>query len=306
MSSVSAQRQATRTTLAGICLDLVLGIGKVSGGLVSQSFALLVDGIHSFSDAIADIFMFIMANANKTSEALNTDQNLRNHSRVEVLGNIALGVIYFVVAGIIIFSAIQRIADSTNVAAPTLTTLVIALISIASKEWIYQYTFRVADRVNSKLLKANAWHNRLDSVPTIVVVIGLVAAQQGYLWMDALAGIFVALIITKIAWELCTDSLKELVEASIPESRRGQLEACIKEVDGILGLATLRGKQREGKLVLEAQLSVDPKLSVADAQALGDKVSRAVCGSFSDISWVYVNFEPALEANLRISESKDS
>lgn len=303
MSSVSAQRQATRTTLAGICLDLILGITKVSGGLLTQSFALLVDGIHSFSDAIADIFMF--ATTNVTQEPYS-DQNLRSQSRIEILGNITLGIVYFVIAGIIVFSGMQRIAALSNVATPTLAAMVLALISIASKEWVYQYTFRVADRLNSKLLKANAWHNRLDSVPTIIVLLGIIAAQQGYLWMDTLAGMFVALVIAKIAWELCADSLKELVDASIPEPRRNQLETCIKEVDGILGLAALRGKQREGKLVLEAQLSVDPQLSVAEAQALGDKVSKAVCGSFSDISWVYVNFEPALESNFLLGGAKDS
>ena len=97
--------------------------------------------------------------------------------------------------------------------------MLIAAISIAGKEWIFRYTLRVANRLNSNLLRANAWHSRSDALSSIAVLAGLFGAQQGYLWMDATAALFVALIIAKIGWELCSDSLKELVDTAVPAAR---------------------------------------------------------------------------------------
>lgn len=58
---------------------------------------------------------------------------------------------------------------------------------------------RVARRLNSNLLKANAWHSRSDAMSSVAVLIGLIAAQQGYVWMDTVAAIIVALMIAMIA-----------------------------------------------------------------------------------------------------------
>lgn len=101
---------------------------------------------------------------------------------------------------------------------------------------------RVARRLNSNLLKANAWHSRSDAMSSVAVLIGLIAAQQGYVWMDTVAAIIVALMIAMIAWKLCVDNLKELVGTAIPQHRHSQLEACIMQNTGITGISNLRSR----------------------------------------------------------------
>jgi len=152
----------------------------------------------------------------------------------------------------------------------------------------------VAKRLNSSLLKANAWHSRSDAISSIAVLIGIIAAQQGYAWMDTVAGIFVALIIARIAWELCSDSLKELVDTSIPEKRRKQIEERILSINGIMGVSSIRSRQSGGKIFLEVRLLVSPRISVSEGHRLGEQVSKTLCGFFSDVSDVVVHIDPEL------------
>lgn len=301
MISPNAKRDATRVTLIGMWLDLLLGIGKIIGGLMTQSFALVTDGIHSLTDAITDIFVLIVGRVSYTAA---DEGHPYGHGRFETLGTIGMGVVFFVTAGILLYDSIQRLRDSQDLPVPAIWGIAIALFSIASKEWIYQYTMRVARRLNSNLLKANAWHSRSDAMSSVAVLVGLIAAQQGYVWMDTVAAIFVALMIAMIGWELCVDSLKELVDTAIPQQRRRQLEACILETTGITGISNLRSRLSGGKIMLEAQLVVNPRISVSEGHQLGVCVSRNLLARFSDVGDVIVHIDP--ESGTEVAHSPNS
>lgn len=281
--------EATRVTLIGMVLDLLLAAGKIVGGVVFQSFALVTDGIHSLTDAITDVFVLIVTRIAHTDP---DEEHQYGHGRFETIGTIAMGIVFFTTAGILFYDSITRLRASESMPVPAVAGALIAIISIASKEWIFQYTMRVAKRLNSSLLKANAWHSRSDAISSIAVLIGILGAQQGYVWMDIAAAMFVALIIAKIGWELCGDALKELVDTAVPDQRRAQFESCILAVEGIQGITSLRSRLSGGRIILEIRLLVNPRISVSEGHQLGEIASKALIGQFSDISEVLVHIDP--------------
>ena len=289
MDSSTTQSQAVNVTLIGMALDLFLAGLKIIGGTLTQSFALVTDGIHSLTDAITDIFVLLLA---RFAHAAPDEEHPYGHGRFETLGTIGMVVVFFSTAAVLLYNSYQRLQNTADLPVPAAAGLGIALFSIAGKEWIFHYTMRVAKRLNSNLLKANAWHSRSDSISSAAVLIGLIGAQQGYLWMDTLAAIFVACIIATIGWELCMDSLKELVDTSIPKQRRQQIQRCIMAVDGILGVTRLRSRSSGGKIILELQLLVNPRISVSEGHQLGEIVSRSLTGNFSDVGDVIVHIDP--------------
>lgn len=289
MNSNQAKKEATRVTLVGMLLDLILGIGKIIGGVASNSFALVTDGIHSLTDAITDIFVLFVA---RVAHSEPDDEHQYGHGRFETLGTIAMGIVFFITAAILLYDSINRLRLNETIPTPAVTGIAIALLSIAAKEWIYQYTMRVAKKLKSNLLKANAWHSRSDAISSIAVLIGIVGARQGYIWMDTVAAMFVALVIAKIGWELCADSLLELVDTAVSQSRREQFEECILSINGIRGLSHLRSRTSGGKIILEVRVIVDSHISVSEGHQLGELVNRALVSKFADISDVLIHIDP--------------
>ena len=285
----SARSQATRVTLIGMLLDVILGLVKIVGGALTQSFALIADGIHSLTDAVTDVFVLIVARIANTAPDENHPYG---HGRFETIGTIAMGIVFFITAGILLYDSYIRLRTAGSLPIPAPAGIGIALISIAGKEWIYQYTMRVARKLDSSLLKANAWHSRSDAISSIAVLVGLVAAQQGYAWMDTVAGVFVSFIIAKIGWELCADSLKELVDTAVPNQRKQQIESSILSVHGVRGITNIRTRSSGGKIILELRIVVSPRISVSEGHQIGETVSRAVTGNFSDIGDVIVHVDP--------------
>ncbi|MEX2468580.1 MAG: cation diffusion facilitator family transporter [Pseudohongiellaceae bacterium] len=291
MSAELAQsrHEYTRVTLVGMALDIVLGLVKIFGGALIQSFALVADGIHSLTDAVTDIFVLVIA---RVAQAEPDARHPYGHGRFETLGTIGMGVVFFITAGILIYDGIDRLQSAVTIPVPGAAGIAIALVSIAGKEWIYHYTMRVARRLKSSLLKANAWHSRSDALSSVAVLIGLVAARQGYPWMDAVAAIVVALLIARIGWELCADALRELVDTAVPKARQNQLRDCIMEVEGVRGIISLRSRLSGGQIILEVHLLVNPRITVSEGHQLGETARRELIGRFSDIGDVIVHIDP--------------
>lgn len=289
MDAQSAKREATNVTLVGMLLDLLLGGGKIVGGVLTNSFALITDGIHSLTDAGTDIFVLIVA---RVAHAEPDAEHQYGHGRFETLGTIAMGIVFFITAAILLYDSVNRLRLSEPLPTPAAGGIALAMLSIATKEWIYHYTMRVARRLNSNLLRANAWHSRTDAISSIAVLIGIVGARQGYLWMDTVAGMFVALIIAKIGWELCADSLTELVDTAVSKQRREQFESSILSIDGIKGITELRSRSSGGKIILEARLLVNSYISVSEGHQLGELVNKSLISQFADVSEVLVHIDP--------------
>src|SRR5699024_8721921 len=105
---------------------------------------------------------------------------------------------------------------------PGLWAIALGIVALIVKEWVFRITIRVAKRIRSSLLEANAWHSRSDALSTIPVIIGLLGSQLGVGWLDAIAAVLVAVMVGKIGVNLLWQSSQELVDTALPaeEQRR--------------------------------------------------------------------------------------
>ena len=186
----------TRVTFVGAILDGLMGVFNIATGLVSQSHALIADGVHSLSDLGTDALVILAARWSNEEPDANHPYG---HDRIGTIATLVLGSILLAVAGGILYDISQRVVDPSITVNLGLAAFVITIVSIASKEAICRYTVHYAKKLNSKLLMANAWHSRTDASSSIAVLIGLVSVSFDALWLDAVGALVVALLIAKIA-----------------------------------------------------------------------------------------------------------
>jgi divalent metal cation (Fe/Co/Zn/Cd) transporter len=120
-----------------------------------------------------------------------------------------------------------------NEAGPTgKIALVAAILSIVSKEIMYRATAVVAQRTESQVLLANAWHHRSDAFSSVVALFSIWGATAGGIpALDPLGGLFVAGMVgitgLRVGWSAfkqLTDTqdfeLKAAVERAVEKSIR--------------------------------------------------------------------------------------
>lgn len=285
-------REATRVTLIGSVLDLVLGVLKIVVGVLASSFALVTDGVHSLSDLVTDAFVLIVT---RFSHAKPDRDHPYGHRRFETLGTIALGIVLFAVAGVICFDSVRRMNEVDPLPVPGWTGLLVAILSIAGKEWIYRYTKRVADATNSSLLLANAWHSRTDAFSSIAVLIGILGSMLGFRVMDLVAAFFVGLMIAKISWDLVVSSLSELVDTALPEDQVQAIREHANNMEGIRDAHELRTRRHGGQIFVDLHVQVNDRISVSEGHYLSDRMSASLKNAFPEITDVVVHIDPELD-----------
>lgn len=288
--TLEQRRQAMdRVTWWGVAVNIVLAISKLVAGFIAQSHALIADGFHSFSDLMSDA-MVLVASKHSTKDA--DEDHPYGHARYETLATIGVGVFLIAVAAGIAIDAISRLTEPAMLASPGALALWIAVLSIISNEALYQYTMRVAISIRSKLLKANAWHHRTDSISSIVVFVGIAGAMLGWPVLDDVAAVVVAVMIAKIGWDLSHQSVQELVDTALEPETVSAIKNDIMDIDGVEELHMLRTRRMGHNALVDVHILVDSKLSVSEGHQISEAVAQTLKENFEDISDVTVHIDP--------------
>lgn len=291
-------REMRRVTLVGSALDLTLGVLKMVFGYLANSQALIADGIHSLSDLATD-FMVLFAAKHGSRDA--DESHPYGHGRFETLATVALGIALIIVAAGIAWDAIGRLFHPEALLQPGVWALVIATVSVFSKEWIYHYTMRVARKLKSSMLRANAWHSRTDAISSIVVMIGVGGTMAGLEYLDAVAAVLVGAMVAKIGWDLAWQSMHELVDTALDPERVKAIRREILSVGGVRELHLLRTRMMGGDALVDVHVLVDPKLSVSEGHYIGEKVREQLIDKIDEVSDVMVHVDPEDDEKMKPS-----
>ncbi|MDJ0929313.1 MAG: cation diffusion facilitator family transporter [Gammaproteobacteria bacterium] len=278
-----------RVTVVGAVINLVLAFAKIVFGLLGNSQALVADGVHSLSDLASDAMVLVAAKYNSMGA---DEEHPYGHARFETVATIGLGVLLLTVAVGITLDAVDRIMNPEKLLQPGVLALVVTVFSILSKEWLYWYTVKVADRINSDLLRANAWHHRSDAISSVVVLVGIVGVMAGQPYLDAVAAIGVSIMIGKIGWSLGWGGVRELVDTGVePEALQDIIET-IESVDGVREFHMLRTRRMGGEVLVEVHILVDPDVTVSEGHMIGDRVLVQLKRQHRDIGDVMIHVDP--------------
>jgi cation diffusion facilitator family transporter len=282
-------RQKSRVTYIAALINLFLSVIKVSFGILGQSTALIADGIHSLSDLASDGLVLI---AVRLGSREADDDHPYGHARFETMATIILGLTLILVAGGIAWDAVERLLYPARLLIPDVQTLGVAAISILANEWLYHYTRRIAKITRSKLLLANAWHHRSDAISSVVVLIGIAAVLTGYVYADAIAAVIVGIMIAKIGVSLVLESVRELVDTSLPDDQVAKIRNQIAGTDGVKAIHLIRTRKMGEDAYVDLHIQVDSHISVSEGHMIADSVRDNLRHNFEDIADVLVHTDP--------------
>ncbi len=293
MSTVTAEeqryRQIRKVTLIGSAIDLLLALVKLAAGFFGQSQALIADGIHSLSDLATD---FVVLYAARHSSRGADEAHPYGHGRFETIATVILGMALILVAAGITWDAIERLFHPERLLQPGLLALLVAFVSVVSKEWIFRYTKRLADRLRSPLLAANAWHSRTDAISSLIVIVGVAGSMAGLPYMDAIAAAGVGLFIARIGWDLAWHGVRELADTGLDAEQLEEIRAIIGSVDGVRDMHSLRTRRVGADVLVDVHILVDPHLSVSEGHHIGEMVRTRLLRDHEEVNDVLVHIDP--------------
>ncbi len=280
-----------RVTWAGLILNLLLTAAKLVVGALAGSAALVADGVHSFSDMATDLAI-IVGVKHWTSPPDRTHPH--GHGKLEVIVTVSIGLVLAAVALGILWNAVSGVHQKHE-SAPGLAALVVALVSIAVKEFLYRWTVRVADSIRSEPLRANAWHHRSDALSSIPVAIAVAAAaiNPSLAFVDHIGAVVVSMFILKAAWDIVSPSFGKLMDTAADPQTIARIREIALSVEGIDGVEKVRTRYLGcDSLSVEIHIEVPGNMTVAHGHDLADRVRDLLVASDLSIADVVVHVDP--------------
>lgn len=286
--------QVRHVTLVGAVVNFVMAVVKLVAGFIGQSHALIADGFHSLADLASD---FLVLFAAKHGSRAADENHPYGHARIETLATLGLGMALIATGLGIAWDAISRLMQPESLLRPGYLALGIAVLSIFAKEWVFHYTMRHARRLNSSLLRANAWHSRSDAIASGVAVIGIGGSLFGYVYFDAAAALVVAWMIAKIGWDLAWQGGSELIDTGADAEQVQAIRKHILAVDGVRAVHTLRTRRMGGGVLVDVHVLVDPYLSVSEGHYISQVVHDRLKAVMPEVQDVLVHVDPEDDEN---------
>lgn len=280
---------ATRVSVVTIILNLGLSVGKLIAGVIGNSGAMVSDAIHSASDVITTIIVIFGV---KISEKEADKTHPYGHERLECIAALALALMLGATGFWIGFSGVNKIIHYESIATPGIIAVVAAIISIATKEWMYWYTIRAAKKINSGAMKADAWHHRSDALSSVGSLIGIVGARLGFPVMDAIASVIISLLIIKVSWDIMYDAIDKMIDRACKPEIVSEMKKEILKQPGVLGLDTINTRLFGDRVFVDIEIRADGELKLVEAHDIAENVHDAIEEKFPEVKHCMVHVNP--------------
>src|ERR1700722_7132987 len=279
-----------KSTIIGACLNALLAVGKITGGILGHSFALVADGIESSADILSSLVVYIGLNyAVKPRD----NNHPYGHGKAEPIAALAVGL---ALVGAAIAIAIQSVREIvTPHALPAPFTLIILAGVLVVKEILFHYVVRVGKEINSIAVQTDAWPHRSDAITSALAFVGIsIALIGGTGWesADDWAALVASFIILYSAFSQIRSALAELSDVAPPTTVQDEVKAVAKLVPGVEDLDKCFVRKMGLEFYVDLHVIVDGKLSVREGHGIAHEVKSAILSTYPRITEVLVHVEP--------------
>ncbi len=223
-----AAGQHDRAFAIGATLNIGFVLAEVVFGLAANSVALLADAAHNLGDVLG---LLLSWGAAWLTARPPTSRRTYGWGRSSILAALLNATILLISVGGIGVEAIQRLLAPQPVG--ELTVMVVAAIGIVINGVTALMFMR--GRGSDINIRAAFVHMAADAgISAGVVVAGLLILLTGWLWLDALVSLAIAVLITVGTWGLLRESVDLAMDAVPDGVVHGDVQAYLTSIPGVI------------------------------------------------------------------------
>jgi cation diffusion facilitator family transporter len=270
MEHPSLTRYAWLSIAAAIATILLKG----TAWWMTGSVGLLSDAIESFVNlAAAMMALWILTVAATPAD----DRHAHGHSKAEYFSSAFEGLMIVFAALSIIWAAVDRLWNLQPLESVGIGLAVSVVASIVNL-LVARILLKVGRDNHSIVLEADAHHLMTDVWTSVGVVVGVgLVWVTGWLWLDPVIAIAVALNIVWTGWQLMHRSAAGLMDVSLPEEKVAEIEAVLKSYrEQGLDFHALRTRQAGSRAFVSVHVLVPGQWTVKEAHDWAERIERDI------------------------------
>ncbi|MGM0508503.1 MAG: GNAT family N-acetyltransferase [Fusobacteriota bacterium] len=282
------KKEGIFSTIVSVVVNLFLGIFKVIFGIMGRSNGLIADGLHSFSDVITSIVVFVsILISNKPSDK----DHPHGHGKSESIAGNIIGVVLIITGFELITKNIVLLYQGSEIDIPKIIAIYAVIISIIIKFILYKYKYRIAKKLDNDAILADAKDHIADVFSSIGVLVGLGMAITISPVFDIITGIVVGLIIGKEGFEILSHTSKKLMDEQNLDFIK-DIEEMVLEDDEVLNVHDIRMKYSANLIFIAFHMRVKREMTVSESHLIVDRIMRKIKDKYKNVEDITIHVDP--------------
>ncbi len=282
-----------RVTIGSFVLNIILTVIKLLVGFVFGSFSLISDGFHSLTDLVTDVV--VVLGVKMGSNPPDEDHHY-GHGKFETFAEMVVSLFIMGTGLSIIYVTIQEIfgLNSSSVLefVEQKPVIIVSIVSIVIKEFLYRWTLRLSVKWKSSLLKTNAWHHRSDSISSFVVLLGMILMFFGFEQADVFGGFVVGCIIFITGIKFSKKVIQEFLEAAPNKDVRTSIQKVLDTFSVIHNYHNIRVRKMGSRLFMDMHIMLEPTMNLKEAHDISVEIELKLREVFGNKTNILVHLEP--------------
>jgi cation diffusion facilitator family transporter len=291
----------TRAAALSIVSNSTLIVLKVVAGVLTGSIAVITEAVHSSIDLVASLVAFF--SVRKADEPAD-ESHLYGHEKVENLAAAVEGMLILIGAGVIMYEAVRRLAESSEVERLGFGIAVLGFSAVANVV-VSTYLHRQARLTDSPALEGDAAHLRTDAATSLGVLVALALVQAtGVEQLDPATALIVSGAIVYAGVRILTRSSRVLVDEALPADELAAVREAIEAygADEVAGFHKLRARRAGARRYVDLHVQFREGTSLERAHAVAHELQREIRGRLRGAD-VLIHLEPEVGASERRESS---
>lgn len=288
-------KNVTVVMFFSLTVNLLLSILKVIFGFISNSKALLADGIHSFSDLSTDLVAII---GNKLAKKEPDYKHPYGHGKLEYLTSIIIGAVILVLGIGLIYNSFKQNNESSSS-----VVVIVSIITVVFKYLLSNYIIKKGIEYKNNILLASGKESKADVISSIVVLIsGLLMFLSKYnnifSYADMVASIIVGLFIIKTGFEVLKDNISTIIDEQETDLEYIENVKNIILANGLVkGIDSLVLLKLGHNYKLACDISMDDTVSIKEAHDEVEEIESSLERYDARIKYKTIHINPYKESD---------
>ena len=280
-------------------LNIGLAIIKAAIAFFSGSLAIAASAVDSATDSVASLaVLFGLKLSTRKTKAFPYGLY-----KIENLISVIVALFIFIAGYEILRRAITPTANPSHI-----TPWVIGLLSacILSTFLFGQYAITVGKRIKSPALIAEGRHRQVDVFSSLIVLLAVILnffdVKIDFLGLtvDQIAAGLVVLFISYAGWELLSDGMRVLLDASLSPEMLDKVQKIIESDPMVTEILWLTGRNAGRFCFLEADVQLRT-LDLKKAEKTSLKIEQEIRQQVPRIERVLIHYQPYARTHLNIA-----
>lgn len=271
-----AARRARIATTASVSVAVVLIAMKAGAVYASGSASVLASLADSALDLLASLTTFY---AVRFARKAPDREHPYGHGKAEAFSALFQACLVFASAALLVqeglkrFNAPEPLSHAGWALAVMIVSTVLTVALLAVQGWALKANRSVA-------VQADRMHYLTDLAGNTVAVLGIAGAAIGFLFMDAVGGIAIALWLVWGAVGVIRQAADNLMDRALDDEEEAQILAAASADPAVLDVHRLRTRVSGPHIHIQMHMSVDPALSLIDAHTLLLEAEKRILAIF--------------------------